>query len=303
MSNSFASLLRHSRLASYDRTLSQVYTTPLKHKKIGDWGLKRNLPTVIRTRYATIDSLDTAEHQTPWQSGNSQVLFVKRWKENFPHSKRPAPRSDSITYNVAKMTPADFRQFLKQCVHLAPEFQTLLAKKQIVPEQVFEFLKVAFTDSPSESIVGPTYSDIEVEPGYPVEGRILNHDGNGHAVGVGGVVAFLPRRSSVHLRQKGDRHVRTFFVESASIDEEGKPRVVLSATRPGSGSNLSLPLEFEALERDTSPMFTMTTENMFLTRKRSIEIAKDDDDRVQANPDHEKLMSRISSLITNTQQK
>ncbi|KAI8368456.1 hypothetical protein BD560DRAFT_330970 [Blakeslea trispora] len=301
MSNSFASLLRHSRLASYDRTLNQVYTTPLKHKKIGDWGLKRNLPTVIRTRYATIDALDTAEHQTPWQSGNSQVLFVKRWKENFPHSKRPAPRSDSIVHNVAKMTPADFRQFLKQCVHLAPEFQALLAKKQMVPEQVFEFLHVTFAESPSEGIVGPTYSDIEVESGYPVEGRILNHDGNGYAVGVGGVVAFLPKRASVYLRQKGDRYVRPFFVESASIDEDGKPRVVLSVTQPGTGSSLPLLLEMEASERDTNSLLTMPTENMFMTRKRRpIETVKDDDHRVQANPDHEKLMSRISSLIANT---
>ncbi|RCH83102.1 hypothetical protein CU098_005499 [Rhizopus stolonifer] len=270
MSNTFASLFRNSRLASYDRTLNQVYTTPLKHKKIGDWGLKRNLPTVIRTRYATIDALDTTEHQTPWESGNSQVLFLKRWKENFPGSKCPAPRSDKTIHNIAKMTPADFKRFLKHCASIAPEFQALLNRKELVPDQVFEYLEVTFADDPSESPVGPTYSDHTVESGYPIEGP--------------------------NLRQKGDRRVRDFYVESATIDEEGKPRVVLTTTPLGSSSSHSFLLDFEAT-REPHPVLSMSTEDMFLIRKESIGRVKDDDQRVQANPDHEKLMSRITDLI------
>lgn len=89
MDKSFANLLRHSRLASFDRSLEQVYTSPKRFRKTGDWGLKRNLPTVIRTRFVEIKRLDTAEHQTPWESGDSKVLFLKRWKENFPNSSKP----------------------------------------------------------------------------------------------------------------------------------------------------------------------------------------------------------------------
>ncbi|KAG1109473.1 hypothetical protein G6F42_015645 [Rhizopus arrhizus] len=270
MSNTFASLLRNSRLASYDRTINQVYTTPLKRKQIGDWGLKRNLPTVIRTRYATIEALDTAEHQTPWQSGNDKVLFVKRWKENFPESRRPAPRSDKHTYNIAKMTPVDFRRFLQQCAKRAPEFQHL---------------------------VGPTYSDYTSDEPYSVEGRILNAGRHGHAVGIGGVVAHLPKRHSLGLRQLGDRRVRTFYVESAHIDDEGKPKVVLTMTPPGTAS-LPFMLAFDDVADDQHQ--TMTTSEMFLTRKQSIGKVRDDQDQAKANPNHDALMSRITGLISNT---
>jgi hypothetical protein len=297
MSSSFASLLRSSRLASYDRSINQVYTTPLKRKQVGDWGLKRNLPTVIRTRYATIEALDTAEHQTPWQSGNSQVLFVKRWKENFPDSKKPAQRHDQYTHNIAKMTPAQFNRFVKHVSKQAPAFQQLLKSKKMVPDQMYEYLQISFAESAAESPVGATYSEYTRDPNqaYPVEGRILNSLKYGHAVGVGGVVAFLPRRHSMGLRQLGDRRVRTFYVESAHIDDEGKPKVVLTLTPPGQAS---LPFML-AFEEDTTTN-TMSTQDMFLTRKESIGRVKDDDKHVKANPDHDKLMSRIAGLIQNT---
>lgn len=295
MSNTFANLLRNSRLASYDRTINQVYTTPLKRKQIGDWGLKRNLPTVIRTRYATIEALDTAEHQTPWQSGNDKVLFVKRWKENFPESRRPAPRSDKHSYNIAKMTPVDFRRFLQQCAKRAPEFQQLLKQKDLVPDQVYEYLDISFADT--DSLVRPTYSDYTSDEPYSVEGRILNAGRHGHAVGIGGVVAHLPKRHSLGLRQLGDRRVRTFYVESAHIDDEGKPKVVLTMTPPGTAS-LPFMLAFDDVVDDQHQ--TMTTSEMFLTRKQSIGKVRDDQDQAKANPNHDALMSRITGLISNT---
>lgn len=294
MSKSFASLLRNSRLATYDRSINQVYTTPLKHKQVGDWGLKRNLPTVIRTKYATIEALDTQEHQTPWQSANSQVLFIRRWKENFPSSEKPVPRSATETFNIAKMTPANFKRFLQQCARLEPQFQQLLRKKELVPEQVFDFLHVSFSDSPADTPVGPTYSSYTVDHGYSVEGRILNADKHGHAVGIGGVVAFLPKRHSMNLRHLGDRKVRTFYVESAHIDDEGKPRVVLTSSSPGAGS-APFTLSFDDFYEDNTP--TVQTSDLFLKKTETLGRVKDDNNQVQANPDHEKLMSRIVELI------
>lgn len=284
MSNTFASLLRGSRLASYDRKIAQVYTTPLKHKQIGDWGLKRNLPTVIRTRYATIEQLDTAEHQTPWQPGDSQVLFVKRWKENFPSSKKPVPRLDRPTHNIVEMTPAEFDRFLHACSLKAPSFGQLLKKKEIVPEQVFDYLNVTFKESPAERPVGPTYSDHETDEVYPVQGRILNAARHGHAVGIAGVVGFLPKRHSVGLRQTGNRKVRQFYVESAKIDEEGKPHVLLTLTPPGAAS-----LPFMVAFAD-EPVQVKST-RMFLTKKPI------EQDNVLPHPDHDQLMSRIADLI------
>ncbi|CEP11324.1 hypothetical protein [Parasitella parasitica] len=294
MSSTFASLLRNSRLASYDRTISQVYTTPSKHKHIGDWGLKRNLPTVIRTRYATIEALDTAEHQTPWQSGNSKVLFLKRWKENFPESKKPAPRSDSQAFNIAKMSPVDFERFLQRCAKRAPEFQQLVKRKELVPDQLYDYLNISFARS--DDLVGPTYSDHASDQPYSVEGRILNAGRHGHAVGVGGVVAHLPKRHSLELRQLGDRRVRTFYVESAYIDDEGKPKVVLTVTPPGTAS-LPFLLAFDDVVDDKHR--TITTAEMFLTRRESIGKVRDNQDQTQANPKHDDLMSRIAGLINN----
>ncbi|KAI8642338.1 hypothetical protein BD408DRAFT_416639 [Parasitella parasitica] len=294
MSNTFASLLRNSRLASYDQTISQVYTTPLKRKHIGDWGLKRNLPTVIRTRYATIEGLDTGEHQTPWQSGNSKVLFLKRWKENFPESRKPTPRSDSQTHNIAKMSPVDFRRFLQQCAKRAPDFQQLVKQKELVPDQLYDYLKISFADT--NDFVGPTYSDYTSDEPYSVEGRILNAGRYGHAVGVGGVVAHLPKRHSLELRQLGDRKVRTFYVESAHIDDEGKPKVVLTVTPSGTAS---LPFLLAFDDGVDYKHKTITTAEMFLTRRESIGKVRDNQNQTQANPKHDELMSRIAGLINN----
>ncbi|KAG1441474.1 hypothetical protein G6F56_011466 [Rhizopus delemar] len=293
MSNSFASLLRGSRLATFDRSIQQVYKTPSRSKRIGDWGLKRNLPTVIRTPHLTVGSLDTAEHQTPWRSGSSQVLFTKRWQENFFNSKRPSPRSDTESYNIVKMTPAEFNRFLQHCAKKAPEFERLLQQKAKVPEQVFDYLQVKFADGPGDHVVGPTYSDYTVTEPYAVEGRILNAAKyNGHVVGIGGVTAFLPKRYSLRLRQLGDRRVRTFYVEEAEIDEEGKPKVTLSLSPAGGNSKSHLSFNFHYEE---DPNNTPTVHEMFLTRKSPIDKMKSDN--IQANPDHESLMLRIKGLI------
>ncbi|KAI8886946.1 hypothetical protein K501DRAFT_283550 [Backusella circina FSU 941] len=299
MSNSFGSLLRNSRLASYDRSINQVYTTSAKRKAVGDWGLKRNLPNVIRTRFVNIQQLDTAEHQTPWQSGESQVMFVHRWKENFPQaSKRPMPRADQIHHNIVQMTPAHFRRFLKQCAQKEPQFQAALKKKTLVPEQVFEYLNVSFTEGPAEGVVGPTYAEINEPFNTMVEGRILNAGKRGHNVGIGGVVAFLPRRGSDNLRHLGDRKVRTFYVESASLDEQGKPSVVLTVNPPGASS---IPFVL-SLEDEEEVDHRMSASDMFLTRRESIGRVREED-KMRANPDHENLMNRIAGLIQNTSTK
>ncbi|KAI8980957.1 hypothetical protein BDB01DRAFT_794786 [Pilobolus umbonatus] len=293
MSTSFARLLRDSRLASYDRTISQVYTTPLKNKKIGDWGLKRNLPTVIRTRYATIEQLDTAEHQTPWNSANDKVLFVKRWKENFPHSKKPMPRSDRVTVNVMNMTPGEFDKFLKSISEKSDAFNELMKQKEVTGDQVFDYLNVRFNDTVDDTPVGPTYSEYTVtDQQISVEGRILNSEKYGHAVGVAGIVAFLPKRNSMNLRHLGNKRVRTFYVESAEIDDEGKPRVVLNTVPPGTAS---LPFMIAFEEEDTND--TMSARDMFLIKNKSIGRIKEDTEAIKPNPDHEQLMNRITSLI------
>ncbi|KAG0748599.1 hypothetical protein G6F57_003005 [Rhizopus arrhizus] len=312
MEKSFANLLRHSRLASYDKTIEQVYKTPKDCKKIGDWGLKRNLPTVIRTPHVIVKSLDTAEHQTPWVSGESKVLFIKRWKENFPNSRKPTSRSEQVQYNIATMTPAEFQRFLRKIEkQKAPEFKAALVTKQVIPEQVFEYLNVNVTgdNDKGEGVVGPSYSEYQTEWDYPVEGRILNmlRRASGHAVGVGGVVAYLPRRHTLGLKTAVDRKIRTFYVQEAEIDEEGKPRVVVTPNRKGASTSVAILNGYESFE--TQDYYTnkrsMTAADMWNTQGNNRHRPAgrpQSKDNVKPNPEHTDLMMRISSLL-NTSQK
>ncbi|KAI8970137.1 hypothetical protein BDF20DRAFT_804656, partial [Mycotypha africana] len=240
--HAFANLFRSSRLASYDRTINQVYTTTKNFKKIGDWGLKRNLPTVIRTDYTTIKDLDTAEHQTPWYTANNQVLFMKRWKENFDASVSQKPKTpaasvtednDKQLQNVMAMTPAQFNHFKKQCAKRASEFQHLVKSKQLVREQIYDYLNVTFEQE--RPVMGPTYS-AATPPQEPlkVQGRILNPVKVdyfiGHAVAVGGIVALLPREYASFIQaNKNDRNqLHDFYVESITMNEDGTPLIILN---------------------------------------------------------------------------
>ncbi|KAG0168064.1 hypothetical protein DFQ28_006959 [Apophysomyces sp. BC1034] len=305
MDKSFASLLRNSRLASFDRSLPRVYTTPKSSKKVGDWGLKRTLPTVIRTRYATISDLDTAEHQTPWQSGEGQVLFVKRWKENFPNSKKPVPRPETIEHNVALMNPAEFKRFLKDAAKKAPEFKAKLEKKELVPDQLFEYLNVHFSDKPATPVVGPSYSEHEHGWGYPVLGRILNADKHGHAVGIGGVVALLSKHSAIGLRNTGDRRVRTFYVKDAEIDEEGRPVVTVDLHAPGSTVSSIMEDDFtnQSSAYAQSKFGSMSADEMFRLKPRRDAPIKEENENVEPNPRHQFLMARINGLLKSSDPK
>ncbi|KAI9276534.1 hypothetical protein BY458DRAFT_505246 [Sporodiniella umbellata] len=288
MSNSFGNLLRSSRLATFDRSIQQVYKTPKQAKRMGDWGLKRNLPTVIRTPYLNVDSLDTAEHQTPWQSGSTQVMFIRRWKENFLISKTPASREDTESYNIVKMTPAEFNQFLQLCAKKAPEFEKLVKQQKKDPEEVFEYLQVRFSDSPGHMVVGPTYSEHNIDAPYAVRGRVLNAvPHKGRIVGVGGIAAFLPKRYSYLFPKASDRSLRTFYIEKAHIDEEGKPKVVLCIQPPQSKH----PYKFKFEEEPT-----IKPAEMFLTRTARPTVKKEDADR------HDWLMLKIEALMGSSSQ-
>ncbi|KAI8145916.1 hypothetical protein BJV82DRAFT_535275 [Fennellomyces sp. T-0311] len=294
MEKSFAGLLRNSRLASYDRKLGQVYEVSRKNQKKGNWGLKRNLPSVIRTPFVTIGDLDTAEHQTPWQSGTSQVAFVRRWKENFPNSKKPAPRSEHVEHNVALMTPADFKRFVKSASKRAPQFQQQIKEKTIKPEQVYEYLGATFSDTPSTSVVGPTYSEHDVGMNYPVEGRFLNSDRQGYAVGIAGIVALCQKRHMDMIRFHGDRRQRVFYVEEASVDAQGRPNVMVRPNQPGSSS---MPAIFGSDDQYSSgTMKASDMWNLRRSRSRADTTPQERPDNSQENPQHETLMKQFNVL-------
>ncbi|KAI7900292.1 uncharacterized protein BX663DRAFT_532430 [Cokeromyces recurvatus] len=297
MEKSFANLLRHSRLASYDRTLEQVYHSPQTYRKIGDWGLKRNLPTVIKAKNVIIEALDTTEHQTPWKSGNDKVLFVKRWRENFPNSRKPTPRNEEVEYNVANMTPIEFKRFIRESKRKAGDFQEKIAKKELLPEQVFDYLHANFAETTKEKgggVVGPDYSEYHAGWDYPVHGRILNADYGGYAVGIGGIVALLSKRDAVGLVLT-DRKVVTVHVHNAEIDEQGKPKVEVTLRRKGAASSIPLLNDYEGYGRPDKMMNPYGGQR----RRQAARSTPQPDEKVRPNSQHNHLMDRISDLLNN----
>jgi hypothetical protein len=77
----FAYLLRHSKFASYDPTIGQVYTTYDGNAHRGNWGFKRPLALRKRDKFISVEAVDSPEQQTEWSNRESEARFIKRWEE------------------------------------------------------------------------------------------------------------------------------------------------------------------------------------------------------------------------------
>ncbi|CAG8522761.1 664_t:CDS:1 [Cetraspora pellucida] len=248
---SFAELLRRSRLATFDPSLPQVYTSYGRYKTRGEWGLKRNLPPFLRTNVITVGALDTIEHQTPYKSAETMVKFTKCWKENFPLSKMVKPRKEEPSViNISKMSDKEFKRFLKEKVEprkyewrkLIKEFDVIDSTKIGDKESSLtsvetatktyptfdEFLNISYERRPP-NVQGLTYSYNNPGTNIKVQGRILNRDKpGGFAVGISGIVANLVSQKATLLNRINRERLETFYVEKAEFDEHGKPSVRIS---------------------------------------------------------------------------
>ncbi|CAG8756348.1 7828_t:CDS:1, partial [Acaulospora morrowiae] len=208
------------------------YTTYGKFKNRGEWGIKRNIPSFIRTNVITIAALDTIEHQTPYKSAQTMVKFTRRWKENFPYSKFSKPmESKPKPVNISKMSEKEFRKFLKKEVEPRKgEYQE--AKKSETPVTPREFLNITYEREPL-TVHGLTYSHNNPGINIKVQGRVLNRDmPSGYAVGVSGVVANVLSHKTILLSPTEREKLESFYVESAKFDDQGKPVVKLSKSAP-----------------------------------------------------------------------
>jgi hypothetical protein len=247
---SFARLLRTSRLASYDPHIPQVYTTFGRHRKRGDWGLKRNLPTTVHTNVITVQALDTPEHQTPFESAQAQVWQLERWKEAFPASQPPPPRSVNPPINILKLKPSEWRRFLRQVKERKDEWRAAVRENKYQAGDHLRFLNADYypVNQTGERVisttaVGPWY-DWYPSTRHAVKGRTLNRIGSGFAVGVGGIVAMLPAHKVLKLTALTS-NVNTFYVEQMVIDEHGRPEVQLSMLESTSAVSTQLPFRPE----------------------------------------------------------
>lgn len=168
MSNSYYQLLRGSRLVALPqaiekRAIEKYYPThqiirspPSSHFR-GNWGLKRDLPQV-KSSYISIDSLDTLEHQTPFESENNKFNFLERWKEmriclytiklqdnevkGIKGSKRiyKAPFSpfsqiknttkDALYKNISEMSFQEFKKYIKKLKTKKQNFLDFIEQEQ-----------------------------------------------------------------------------------------------------------------------------------------------------------------------------
>ncbi|KAF9123694.1 hypothetical protein BGW39_008783 [Mortierella sp. 14UC] len=263
MERSFSHLLRTSRLATFDKNIGQIYTTSGKAKAIGDWGLKRNLPTVLRTHYLTIEQLDTAEHQTPFQSASSDYLFIQRWKENFPRSRPPQPQPVTVKKDLSTMTDKEFERLLETAREKRQEWKAALNKGEVRSDEHLRFLNILTRHSKGGAIdtetsqaaigtsrssastnisapsagsnsrvkVGPTYGFFEPSTPTIVQGRSLGRFRQNQVVGVSGVVATLPSYTHTHT-QNTSKSLQPYYVHKAEIEADGRPNVVLSVSPP-----------------------------------------------------------------------
>ncbi|ORZ17903.1 hypothetical protein BCR42DRAFT_412736 [Absidia repens] len=317
MEKSFASLLRHSKLATYDRCLNQVYSSPKHCKQRGDWGLKRNLPTVIRTPFVTVGQLDTLEHQTPWDSGHSQVAFIQRWKENFGdiassssrRTPQPSRQPHDDYHNLTSMTRPQFDHFIKHTItpDTAQAFHQALKSHQITRDQVYDYLHVTFRPEPSK-VMGPIYNNNppaatgnsnSTNEEVVVQGRILNTLKGGYAVGIGGVVALLPKRFAVGIKKPGDRWmVRSFYVRRAYIDDQGKPQVIVSLHPQPTASTQSPTRLNDMVSSPTSALPTSTNMKKKKSHRSALTL-----DRLFASPPLPKNMDDLQLSLLGPQSK
>ncbi|KAI8049626.1 mitochondrial ribosomal protein subunit-domain-containing protein [Syncephalis plumigaleata] len=263
---SFARLLRTSRLASYDPRIAQVYTTHGSARAKGDWGLKRNLPTAVRTNYITVNALDTAQHQTPFESAQGQVWRLQRWREAFPDSRPPQARPAQPTTNIMRLTATQWRDFLRKAEERKHEWRKGVRDLKLQPDQHLAFMQAVYrpkhvirhetrltatalynelpttaivNESGERALVGPTY-DWWQTPQKPVLGRVLNRVTFGYAVGIGGVVGLLPHSKALSVNSMRPT-ISPYYVEKVRMNERGAVTVWLSQTPSTAAARPTLP--------------------------------------------------------------
>ncbi|KAJ2815759.1 hypothetical protein GGI24_005945 [Coemansia furcata] len=259
MESAFSRLFRTSKLASYDRSVKQVYATYPEAFTHGDWGLKRSVPKKVTTRLVTIGSIDSKEQITQLESANRQYMTVNAWKENFPNSHSPgSPAPDNlmqamfIAYesparrdsdengesaatrapprNLGTMTRSEWKQFLEEARLRRAEWKHALEDGLFAPEETLSFMNATNMYNALGDGVHrlPTYHDhVSVSEDLQVQGRVLNKAAAGYAVAVQGIIAYLPLQGHSYEAGFQYRDVKTFYVHSASFDSQGRPDVLL----------------------------------------------------------------------------
>lgn len=84
--SSYASLLRRSKLASYNPHIDQVYTANSANRARANYGLKRPLPALspaagARSPFVRVTDLDSPERRTSYRRATREQQYTKKWLE------------------------------------------------------------------------------------------------------------------------------------------------------------------------------------------------------------------------------
>ncbi|KAG0024698.1 hypothetical protein BGZ80_010277 [Entomortierella chlamydospora] len=212
MERSFPQLLRTSRLATFDKTIPQIYTTTGKSKAIGDWGLKRNLPT------KDLSTMTDAEFKKLLQTAREKR---QAWKEALAKNEVPSDEHLSfmnIMSRYSKAGPIDTSTSQASVGFGTPAATTASS--------------VPMAGSSTRVKVGPTYGFYEPSTPTIVQGRCLGRTRTNQLIGVCGAIATLPNNSSAHL-QVSSKSLQQYYVHRAELDADGRPNILLGNTAPG----------------------------------------------------------------------
>jgi hypothetical protein len=204
MPSSFATLFRHSKFASFDPAISQVYTSYGGDAHRGHWGLKRNLPLRRRNKFITAQTIDSPEQQTEWSNAESQARFIRRWNEldvdvhvsatriqnssqwrvdsefaplttedGTPKDAYWAGDRTTAVPNIHAMTNKEFTSYLKKLRQLRPAFKEYLRETLTLPKlrrkSLYELAQIRDSDYHQRFIASKTLETFNANHSRKIE--------------------------------------------------------------------------------------------------------------------------------------
>lgn len=315
---SFAKLLRRSKLAAFDTNASKL-STPIQPAcdKTGDYGLKYNVPAQSRFENIRAKEIDNGYNFFRFQNASSDGLRFEVLRELFgkigansnaaSETRRASDDSAAdVTVDDLKKLQAEFLEStkdqpeLRRDMNYCNEFvnarlsEGALKKKShnleyAAPSRQFQSSeKLQDTDS--------LYTK--------VKGRILGETQDGFTIGVGGIVGFLPK-SFPYFRPipgwdpRDRRQVYDFYVEELSFDDDGRPDLRLTMSRPSGRTLTAKPVEQTKTAPSNADDDNLLSSLLSQMKSSSSPRSKKVDESV--NKDAADVMSKLSDIIKDIQ--
>lgn len=257
----FSQLMRKSRLLTVETASACKQNYLLAEDATS--GLKRTVPIQSLNPIFKVDALDTEYCDARLSNGSVDALRYYSAVENFASftsrgSKAAERETEAARRNVSDMSKEEFQQLLTKAKEKRAEFDKLVGTQKISrqdPALIEQVLGVRISQDEAEHMypysvhylhydkkVGPplvsdgtkeTVQNQRVKAKMVlVKGRVFNRVPKGYAVGIGGIVAFLPMESMNLFRQTlrfdNPTKVHDFYVRHFKLDAEGRPDMVVS---------------------------------------------------------------------------